>query len=154
MQQIKKVVLDKSSLLAVREAKGNTFTIETSDKGKISKVKIEMDQVGIPDKVNFHKQASEILYFDQLSSYLSKTKLEEKVIKLEEKMKRERAASKQWKTQAKKLEVDLVNLSSIPAEKKSNKKLIEDKDKLIESLQKKFKGVPSDHPQTKEIVVI
>ena len=32
--------------------------------------------------------------------------------------------------------------------------MIEEKDKLIESLQKKLKGVPSDHPQSKEIVVI
>ena len=54
----------------------------------------------------------------------------------------------------KKLEANLVNLSSIPNEKKSNKKLIEEKDKLIESLQKKLKGFVSDHPQTKEIMVI
>ena len=113
-----------------------------------------MDQVGIPDKVNFHKQASKILYSDLLNSYLSKTKLEEKLSKLEEQMKREKVASKGWKTKAKKLEVDLVNLSSIPIEKKSNKKLIEEKDKLIKSLQKKIKGVSSDHPQTKEIMVI
>ena len=69
-------------------------------------------------------------------------------------MKREKVASKVWKIQAKKLEVDLVNLGSVPAEKKSNKKLIEEKDKLIESLQKKLKGFSSDHPQTQEIVVI
>lgn len=69
-------------------------------------------------------------------------------------MKRERVASKGWKTQDKKLEVDLVNLGSVLAEKKSNKKLIEEKGELIESLQKKLKGVPSDHPQTEEIVVI
>ena len=94
------------------------------------------------------------MYSNLLSSYLSKTEFEEKVIKLEEQVKRERAACKDWKAQAKKLEVDLVNLSSVPAEKKSNKKLIEEKDKLIESLQKKLKGVPSDHPQTEEIVVI
>ena len=141
-------------MLAVRETKGNIFRIATNDKGGISQVKIQMDQVGIPDKVNFHKQASKILYSDLLNSYLSKTKLEEKVIKLEEHMKREKVASKGWKTQAKKLEVDLVNLSSIPAKKKSNKKLIEEKDNLIESLQKKLKGVPLDHPQTEEILVI
>ena len=120
----------------------------------VSQVKLQMDQVGIPDKINFRKQASEVLYSDLLSSYLSKIKLEEKLIKLEDHIKRERVASKGWKTQAKKLEVDLVNLSSVPAEKKTNKKLIEEKDKLIESLQKKLKGIPSDHPQTKEIIVI
>jgi chromosome segregation ATPase len=89
-----------------------------------------------------------------LKSYLSKTKLEEKVIKLEEQVKREKAASKGWKTQMKKMEADLGNLGSVPAEKKSNKKLIEEKDKLIESLHNKLKGVPSDHPHTKEIMVI
>lgn len=77
-----------------------------------------MDQVGIPDKVKFHKQASEILYCNLLNSYLSKNKLEEKVIKLEEQVKREKVASKGWKTQAKKLEVDLVNLGSFLVEKK------------------------------------
>ena len=89
-----------------------------------------------------------------LKSYLSKTKLEEKVIKLEEQVKREKVSSKGWKTQVKKLEADLLNLGLVSAEKKSNKKLIEEKDKLIESLQKKLKGVPFDHPQTEEIMVI
>ena len=37
---------------------------------------------------------------------------------------------------------------------KSNKKLIEEKDKLIESLQKKLNGSIFYHPQTKEIMVI
>ena len=74
------------------------FRIATSDKEGVSQVKIQMDQVGLLDKINFHKQASEILYSDLLKSYLSKTKLEEKVIKLEEQIKREKAASKVWKT--------------------------------------------------------
>ena len=42
----------------------------------------------------------------------------------------------------------------MPNEKKSNKKLIEEKYKLIESLQKNIKGTTSDHPQTEEIMVI
>lgn len=54
----------------------------------------------------------------------------------------------------KKLEVDLVNLSLGPIEKKSNKNLIKEKDKRIEILQKKLKGATSDHPQTKEIMII
>ena len=75
-------------MLAIMEAEGNIFRIATSDMGEASQVKIQMDQVGIPNKVNFHKQASEVLYSNLLNSYLSKTKLAEKVIKLEEKLKR------------------------------------------------------------------
>ena len=67
-----------------------------------------MDKIGIPDKINFHKQAFEVLYSDLLKSYLNKSKLENRVIKLEEHIKREKAASKGWKVQVKKLEVDLV----------------------------------------------
>ena len=76
------------------------------------------------------------------------------MIKLEEQIKREKASSKGCKTWVKKLEKNLVNLGSKPNEKKSNKKLIEEKDKLIETLQKKLKGFVTDHPQTEEIMVI
>ena len=84
MQRIRKSVPNKSSLLAVREAQVNIFRIATSDMAGVSQVKIQMDQVGIPDKIKFYKQASKVLYSDLLSSYLSRIKLEEKVIKLEE----------------------------------------------------------------------
>lgn len=84
MQEIRNTVPGKSPLLAVREADNNVFRIATNDKEGVSQVRIQMDQVGLPDKINFHKKASKILYSDLLKSYLSKTKLEEKVIKLEE----------------------------------------------------------------------
>ena len=105
-----------------------------------------MDKIGIPDKINFHKQATDILYYDLLKSYLNKNKLEDMVIKIEEKIKRAKVASKGRKVQVKKLETNLVNLGSKPNEKKSNKNLIDEKDKLIQSLQKKLKGSATNHP--------
>ena len=54
----------------------------------------------------------------------------------------------------KKLEKDLVNLGSKPNENKSNKNIIDEKDKLIETLQKKLNGFTTHHPQTGEIMVI
>ena len=88
MQEIIKTVPGKNPLLAVREANNNVFRIATNDKEGVSQVRIQMDKVGLLDKINFHKQASEILYSDLLKSYLSKSKLEEKVIKLEQQVKR------------------------------------------------------------------
>lgn len=79
-----------------------------------------MDKIGIPDKINFHKQASEILYLDLLKSYLNKSKLENMVVNLEEQIKREKAATKGWKVQVKKLEVDLVAQGSKPGPDPSN----------------------------------
>ena len=52
------------------------------------------------------------------------------------------------------MEGDLISSGSTPADKKANKNLLDEKDKLIESLQKKLKGAPAKHPRTEEIVVI
>ena len=113
-----------------------------------------MDKFSILDKINFHKQASEVLYSDLLKAYLNKIKLENKMVKLEEQMKRERAAPKGWKVQVKKLEADLVAQESKAGDKKATKKMVEDKGKQIEALQKKMKLSIIDHPQTREILVI
>lgn len=53
-----------------------------------------MVKIGIPDKINFHKNASEILYSYFLKSYLNKSKMENRVTNLEEKIKRAKDASK------------------------------------------------------------
>ena len=55
MQEIRKTIPIKSPLLAVREADNNVFRIATNDKEGVSQVRIEMDKVGILDKINFHK---------------------------------------------------------------------------------------------------
>ena len=154
MQETRRTIPVENSLLEVRETNNNVLRISTTDKDQISEVRIQMDKIGLPDKINFHKQDLEILYSNLLKSYLNKINLEERVIKLEEQIKMEKLASKGWKTQVKKPKTDLVNLASKPNEKKSNKKLIEEKDKLIESLQNKLKGSTTDHPQTEDIMVI
>ena len=98
------------------------------------------------------KQVLEVLYSNLLKSYLNKTKLENKVAKLEEQVKREKASSKGWKVQVKNLENDLVVQGSKDRESKNTKKLLDDKDNHIESLQKKLKMLVTNHPQTYEIM--
>lgn len=71
---------------------------------------------------------------------------------MEEQIKREKVDSKGWKVQTRKLEANILNLGSQPSYKKGNKKLLDEKDKLIESLQKKLEGQVIDHPHTEEIM--
>ena len=94
MQEIRRTIPVENSLLAVREKDNNVLRIATDDREQVSQVRVHMDKIGILDKINFHKQASEILYSDLLKSYLNKNKLEAKVIKLEEQIKREKVVSK------------------------------------------------------------
>ena len=75
MQEIRKTILVENSLLVVRETNNNVLRIVTDDRKQVSQVKIQMDKIGIPNKINFHKQDLEILYSNLLKSYLNKNKL-------------------------------------------------------------------------------
>ena len=83
----KKAPIGSTTLLIVREQDSNNLRIATDDPDHVSQVRIQMDKIGIPDKINFHKQATEVLYSDLLKSYLNKTKLEGKMAKLDEEIK-------------------------------------------------------------------
>ena len=56
------------------------------------------------------------------------------------------------KVQVKKLEFDLVSQGSKDNESNATKKLLDEKDKHIENLQKKLKFSATNHPQIKEIL--
>ena len=84
MQEVRRSIPIGTSLLTVREANNNVLRISIENKEQVSQVRIQMDKIGIPDKINFHKQATEILYSDLLKHYPNKNKLEAKVVKLEE----------------------------------------------------------------------
>ena len=112
MQEVRKNIFAGTSLLTVRERDSNTLRTAVDDQTEGSQVKIQMDKIVVPDKVTFHKKASKVLYSNFLKSYLNKTKLESKLTKLEEQVRRQRVASKGWKVQVIKLEVDLVSQGS------------------------------------------
>ena len=67
MQEIRRTIPVENSLLTVRETNNNVLRIATDDREHISQVIIQIDKIGLPHKINFHKQASEFLYYDLLN---------------------------------------------------------------------------------------
>ena len=55
MQEVRKIYYASSSLLAVREKDSNTPKIVVDDQVEGSQVRIQMDRISIPNKINFHK---------------------------------------------------------------------------------------------------
>ena len=154
MSQARQVARKGVSLYFAKDDASNTLKIVVTYEQKMSEVNFIMDRVNIPDKIDFHKQVFDVLCSNLLSSFLNKSKLEDKVSKLKDQIKREKTMSKGWKNKIKKLEVDLVAFGGKSSEKKSAKKLLEEKDKTIQSLKKQLKIPDSDHPQTRELVVL
>ena len=72
------------------------MNIALVEKEKVVEMKLIMDQISVPDKIHFHRKTSEVFYDDLLQSILSNKKIERKVIKLEEQLKKENAMGKSW----------------------------------------------------------
>lgn len=71
------------SLLIVKDPIRNVLNFSLTEEEKVTEVKIQMDKVNIPDKIPFHKQTNEMFYYDLLHMSLNKSKLENKVERLE-----------------------------------------------------------------------
>ena len=55
MQEAMRSIPIGASLLIVKEKDRITLRIAINDKSEVSQVKIQMDKIGILDKINFHK---------------------------------------------------------------------------------------------------
>ena len=96
--EVETISQHKSFLFTIRYVENNTFNIVVAEEEKFSEIKIKYDNISAPDKVKFHKQTSDLLYFDYLSLNLKNSKLSSYVEKLERQLRQEKASNKAWKT--------------------------------------------------------
>jgi hypothetical protein len=136
--EVEKGSQHKSSLFAVRDTENKNFNIAVSEEDKVSE-KIKYDNISAPNKVKFHKQANDLLYYDYLSLNLKNSKMTSFAAKLEGQLRQEKEANKAWKTQIKRLEFEGYQ---------GLKSLLDEKDKIIWSLKKKLKMPTTKNPQT------
>jgi hypothetical protein len=101
--EVEKMSQYKASLLSVRDLERKTFNIVVDDDDKVSKIKMHYENIGAPDKVKFHMNVSDMLYFDYLSLGLRVARLTMHALKLDGQLKQEKASSKAWMTQVKRL---------------------------------------------------
>jgi hypothetical protein len=135
----------KYSMFTVRDVEKRTFNIVVANEDKVSKINMRYDNISALDKVKFHKHTSNMLYSDYLSLSLKNSKLPSYVMKLEGQLRQEKASSRTWQTQVKRLE------SKSPQGLKFS---LDEKDKLIQSLKKKLKISSIEHPQTSKLVYL
>jgi FtsZ-binding cell division protein ZapB len=145
LPEVERTSQHKASLLSVRDVEKKTFNIAVVDDDKVSEIKMHYENIVSPDKVKFHRNVSDMLYSDYLSLALKVARLTTYASKLDGQLKQEKVSSKAWMTQVKKLE------SEGPQGLKAS---LDEKDKMIQSLKKRLKMSPTDHPQTTELVAL
>ena len=80
----------------MKEPTKNVLNISLGEEDKVVEMNLRMDQISVPNKIHFHRQTTEVLCHGLLQSILSNKKIEAKVTKLEEKLKKEKAMGKAW----------------------------------------------------------
>ena len=88
--EVRNISSDKISLLIVKDPTRNVLNFALTEEKKVTEVKIKMDKVNILDKILFHKQNNEMIYYDLLHMSLNKNKLENKVERLEKQLKKKK----------------------------------------------------------------
>jgi hypothetical protein len=145
LPEVEKTSQSKASLLSVRDVEKKTFNIVVVDDDKVSKINMHYEHIGAPNKVKFHRNVSDMLYFNYLSLSLRVARLTTHALKLDGQLKQEKTSSKAWMTQVKRLE------SECPQGVKAS---LDEKDKMIQSLKKRLKMSPTDHPQIAELTAL
>jgi hypothetical protein len=128
--KVENISQHKYSLFIVRYVEKKTFNITIADEDKVSKIKMKYENISAPHKVKFYRNTSDMLYSGYLGLSLKNSNLSTYALKLEGKLRQEKTSNRAWKTQVKRLE------SEGPHGVKSS---LEEKDKLIQSLNKKLK---------------
>ena len=76
---------------------------------KMSEIEVRLDKISVPDKIQLHKQTSDIIYSDLLQAMMRINKLQILVDKLQVQLKHEKVENKANAIQVKKLQADIIN---------------------------------------------
>ena len=139
---------------SAREPDTNILKFFVTSGKKASEVKISLDQVSLPDKINLHKQSSDILYAELLQLAINHSKDLAKIDKLELRLKQEKTASKSHLKQIKSMESYLATDGSDQKDAKALQELLYNKDTIINELKGKLKILPTQVLQTRELTEV
>ena len=94
MLRVRSLHSPKISLVSARDAERNKFKLAMVNDKNMSEMEIRLDKISILDKIQLHKQTSDIIYSDLLQAMIRINKLQILIDKLEIQLKHERIENK------------------------------------------------------------
>ena len=94
MPRVRSLHSPKTSLVSARDAERNRFKLAMVNDKNMSEMEIRLDKISIPDKIQLHKQTSDIIYSYLLRAMVKINKLQILTHKLEIQLKHERVENK------------------------------------------------------------
>ena len=124
-----------------------------NDKNMIE-MEVRLDNISVPDKIQLHKQTSDIIYSDLLQAMMRINKLQILVDKLEVQVKHEKVENKANAIQIKKLQEDIISSGSEKDNTQAIRRMLEEKDNALQVLKKKLKIPSTEHVQSSELLAL
>ena len=150
LSRVRILYSSKTSLVSARDAERNTFKMAMVSDKKMSEMEIRLDKISTPDKIQLHKQTSNIIYSDLLQAMVRINKLQVLIDKLEIQLKHEKVENKANVVQIRKLQTDIASSDSTQAVKR----LLEEKDNALQVLKKKLKIPGTEHVHSSELLAL
>ena len=118
LSRVRPLCSSKTSLVSARDVERNTFKMAIVNDKKMSEMEIRLDKISTPDKIQLHKQTSDIVYSDLLQAMVRINKLQVLIDKLEIQLKHERVENKVNVVQIRKLQTDIASSDNTQAVKR------------------------------------
>ena len=144
----------KTSLVSARDTERNTFKLAMVSDKKVTEMELRLDKISVPDKIQLHKQTSDIIYSDLLQAMMRINKLKILVDKLEIQLKHERVENKANTIQIKKLEADIISSGNERDNTQAVRRMLEEKDNALQVLKKRLKIPSSEHVQSSKLLAL
>ena len=120
----------------------------------MTEMEVRLDKISVPDKIQLHKQTSDIIYSDLLQAMMRINKLQILVDKLEVQVKHEKVENKANAIQIKKLQADIISSGSEKYNTQAVRRMLEEKDNALQVLKKKLKIPSTEHVQSSELLAL
>ena len=154
LPRVRNLYSPKKSLISARDTERNTFKLAMVNDKKMTEMEVRLDKISVPDKIQLHKQTSDIIYSDLLQAMMRINKLQILVDKLEIQLKHERVENKANTIQIKKLQGDIISSSNERDNTQAVIRMLEEKDNSLQVLKKRLKIPGSEHVQSSKLLAL
>ena len=101
--EVRNISSQDVSLIVVRDQAHNTVNLELATNSKVAEIRMDLEDILIPDMIHFQKQTGDILFTNLLSYTLKLSKLEVTKSKIENQVRQENVENRDHQVQIKKL---------------------------------------------------
>ena len=96
------------SLISIKDHSENTLNLALENKNKVAEMKMDLENIPIPDMIHLHKKTCDVLFTDLLKATLKLSNLHTCKRRIEIQLRQEKVENKSHQAQIKKLQIDLL----------------------------------------------